>query len=47
MLPTAPQLSRRAFLVDMGRGAFAIAVVGLAGCTLGGTPQTRTMGRAG
>ena len=39
MAPTSPQLSRRAFLVDMGRGAFAIAVVGLAGCTLGGTPR--------
>jgi glyoxylase-like metal-dependent hydrolase (beta-lactamase superfamily II) len=37
MTPTSPQLSRRAFLVDMGRGAFAIAVVGLAGCTVGGT----------
>ena len=37
--PTSPQLSRRAFLVDIGRGAFAIAVVGLAGCTLGGTPR--------
>jgi glyoxylase-like metal-dependent hydrolase (beta-lactamase superfamily II) len=37
--PTSPQLSRRAFLVDVGRGAFAIAVVGLAGCTLGGTPR--------
>ena len=39
MTPTSPQLSRRAFLVDMGRGAFAIAVFGLAGCTLGGTPR--------
>ena len=39
MTPTSPQLSRRAFLVDVGRGAFAIAVVGLAGCTLGGTPR--------
>ena len=39
MTPTSPQLSRRAFLVDMGRGVFAIAVVGLAGCTLGGTPR--------
>ena len=39
MRPTSPQLSRRAFLVDVGRGAFAIAVVGLAGCTLGGTPR--------
>ncbi len=37
MAPTSPQLSRRAFLVDMGRGAFAMAVVGLAGCALGGT----------
>ena len=37
MTHTSPQLSRRAFLVDLGRGAFAIAVVGLAGCTLGGT----------
>ena len=39
MTPTLPQLSRRAFLIDAGRGAFAIAVVGLAGCTLGGTPR--------
>lgn len=39
MAPTSPQLSRRAFLFDMGRGAFAIAVVGLTGCTLGGTPR--------
>jgi glyoxylase-like metal-dependent hydrolase (beta-lactamase superfamily II) len=39
MTPTSPQLSRRAFLVDVGCGAFAIAVVGLAGCTLGGTPR--------
>lgn len=39
MTPTSPQLSRRAFLFDVGRGAFAIAVVGLAGCTLGGTPR--------
>jgi len=39
MTPASPQLSRRAFLVDVGRGAFAIAVVGLAGCTLGGTPR--------
>ena len=39
MTPTSPQLSRRAFLVDVGRGAFAIAVVGLAGCTVGGTPR--------
>ena len=39
MTPTSPQLSRRAFLVDMGRGAFAIAVVGVAGCTLGGAPR--------
>src|SRR5688500_3939058 len=39
MTPASPQLSRRAFLVDMGRGAFAIAVVGLAGCTPGGTPR--------
>lgn len=39
MTPTSPQLSRRAFLVDVGRGVFAIAVVGLAGCTLGGTPR--------
>jgi len=39
MTPTSPQLSRRAFLADVGRGAFAIAVVGLAGCTLGGTPR--------
>jgi len=38
-LHTSPQLSRRAFLVDMGRGAFAIAVVGLAGCAVGGTPR--------
>ena len=38
MTPTSPQLSRRAFLVDVGRGTFAIAVVGLAGCTMGGTP---------
>ena len=37
MTPTSPQLSRRAFLVDMGRGAFAIAVVSLAGCAVGGT----------
>ena len=37
MRHTSPQLSRRTFLVDVGRGAFAIAVVGLAGCTLGGT----------
>jgi hypothetical protein len=37
--PTSPPLSRRAFLFDVGRGAFAIAVVGLAGCTLGGTPR--------
>ena len=46
MTPTSPQLSRRAFLVDMGRGAFAIAVVGLAGCTVGGS-QTRSIDRAG
>jgi glyoxylase-like metal-dependent hydrolase (beta-lactamase superfamily II) len=39
MTPMSPQLSRRAFLFDVGRGAFAIAVVGLAGCTLGGTPR--------
>jgi glyoxylase-like metal-dependent hydrolase (beta-lactamase superfamily II) len=39
MTPTSPQLSRRTFLVDVGREAFAIAVVGLAGCTLGGTPR--------
>ena len=39
MTPTSPQLSRRAFLVDVGRGTFAIAVVGLAGCTMGGTPR--------
>ena len=39
MTPPSSQLSRRAFLVDMGRGAFAIAAVGLAGCTLGGTPK--------
>jgi glyoxylase-like metal-dependent hydrolase (beta-lactamase superfamily II) len=32
-------LSRRAFLVDMGRGTLAIAVVGVAGCTFGGTPR--------
>ncbi len=38
-MPTSPQLSRRAFFVDVGRGAFAIAVVGLAGCTSGGTPR--------
>ena len=37
MTPTSPQLSRRAFLVDIGRGAFALAVVGLAGCAVGGT----------
>ena len=35
----APQLSPRAFLVDVGRGAIAIAVIGLASCTLGGTPR--------
>jgi glyoxylase-like metal-dependent hydrolase (beta-lactamase superfamily II) len=34
---TSPQLSRRAFLVDTGRGAFAIAVLGLAGCAVSGT----------
>jgi glyoxylase-like metal-dependent hydrolase (beta-lactamase superfamily II) len=41
MVTTAmsPQLSRRAFLVDAGRGVFAIAVIGLAGCTLGGTSR--------
>lgn len=33
------QLSRRAFLVDVGRGTFAIAVFGLAGCALGGSPR--------
>jgi glyoxylase-like metal-dependent hydrolase (beta-lactamase superfamily II) len=36
MTPTSPQLTRRAFLVDMGRGAFAIALVSLAGCAVGG-----------
>ena len=35
----SPQLSRRAFLADMGRGVFAIAVLGLPGCTLAGTPR--------
>ena len=27
-----PQIARRTFLADLGRGAFAIAVVGIAGC---------------
>ena len=39
MTPTSSPLNRRAFLLDMGRGAFAIAVVGLAGCTVGGAPR--------
>ena len=39
MTHTPPQLSRRAFLVDVGYGAFAIAVVGLAGCTVGGASR--------
>ncbi len=33
-MPThAPLLDRRAFLADLGRGAFAIAIVGIAGCS--------------
>lgn len=28
-----PQIARRTFLADMGRGAFAIAIVGLVGCS--------------
>jgi glyoxylase-like metal-dependent hydrolase (beta-lactamase superfamily II) len=28
-----PAIARRAFLADLGRGAFAIAIVGLAGCS--------------
>ena len=34
------QLDRRAFLADLGRGAFAIAIVSIAGCapSLGATP---------
>jgi len=39
ILPTSPRLTRRAFLADLGRGAFAIAVVGLAGCAVGGTAR--------
>jgi glyoxylase-like metal-dependent hydrolase (beta-lactamase superfamily II) len=39
-LPPAPIIPRRAFLADLGKGAFAIAVVGLAGCAPAGQ-QTR------
>src|SRR5688572_915586 len=27
-----PQIARRTFLADLGRGAFAVAIVGIAGC---------------
>jgi glyoxylase-like metal-dependent hydrolase (beta-lactamase superfamily II) len=47
MMPTSPELSRRAFLVDVCRGAFAIAVIGLAGCRLGGTPRRQPSGVPG
>ncbi len=39
MTPESRQLSRRAFLTEVSRGAFAIAVFGLASCTLGGAPR--------
>jgi glyoxylase-like metal-dependent hydrolase (beta-lactamase superfamily II) len=39
-LQPAPIIPRRAFLADLGKGAFAITVVGLAGCAPAGQ-QTR------
>jgi glyoxylase-like metal-dependent hydrolase (beta-lactamase superfamily II) len=39
-IPPRPIIARRAFLADLGKGAFAIAVVGLAGCAPAGQ-QTR------
>jgi glyoxylase-like metal-dependent hydrolase (beta-lactamase superfamily II) len=40
-MPTSPRvLGRRAFLADLGRGAFAIAVVGIAGCAPGTSSAT-------
>ena len=40
-------LDRRTFLADLGRGAFAIAIVGLAGCAPGATGSPRASASAG
>ncbi|HEX5823746.1 MAG TPA: MBL fold metallo-hydrolase, partial [Candidatus Limnocylindrales bacterium] len=37
-------VSRRVFLADLGRGAFAVAVLGVAGCGPGGSLASRPPG---
>jgi glyoxylase-like metal-dependent hydrolase (beta-lactamase superfamily II) len=50
MLPPAPMLDRRTFLADLGRGAFALAILGVTGCapttlaSFGPTPDASAAG---
>jgi glyoxylase-like metal-dependent hydrolase (beta-lactamase superfamily II) len=46
-LNVAQPLDRRTFLADLGRGAVAIAIVGLAGCAPGATASPRAAASTG
>jgi glyoxylase-like metal-dependent hydrolase (beta-lactamase superfamily II) len=41
-----PSLDRRTFIADLGRGAFALVVMSVAGCGPGGTPTTNSAANA-